>query len=224
MDRLAAGAAIALISDAGTPLVSDPGSRLVAAAIARGIRVVPVPGASALLAAVVAAGIVGPRWSFEGFLPRLGADRTAALEIIAADGRACVIYEAGNRVAQTLAELSQCCGEDRPAALCRELTKLHEEIRRGTLASLAAESASGSIDPRGEFVIVVGESEVAPAPAADDPEGPYAAAQAVVERAVAAGESRSRAIRRIAELWRLDRRRLWSSVHDASPAVDDAPK
>ena len=101
---------------------------------------------------------------------------------------------------------------------------MHEEIRRGTLASLAAESASGSIDPRGEFVIVVGESEVAPAPAADDPEGPYAAAQAVVERAVAAGESRSRAIRRIAELWRLDRRRLWNAVHDPSPAVGDGPK
>jgi len=222
VERLVRGEAVALISDAGTPLVSDPGSRLVAAAIARGVRIIPIPGASALLAAIVASGVVGARWSFEGFLPRVGADRTAALEIIAADGRASVIFEAGGRVAQTLSDLSERCGTDRPAAVCREMTKLHEEIRRGTLASLAAEARAGDIDGRGEFVIVVGESDVAAAPTADDPEGPYAAAHLVVERAVAAGETRSRAIRRIAELWRLDRRRLWNAVHDGPPPSEGA--
>ncbi len=223
MSRLQSGTAVALISDAGTPLISDPGGALVAAAIAAGIRVIPIPGASALLAAVVAAGVTGPRWSFEGFLPRSGSDRTKVLGAIAADERGTVIYEAGPRVAATLSDLARVCGGERVGAVCRELTKLHEEFRRGTLSELAAAVSAGEIDARGEFVIVVGAQEAADLPGTYHPEGPYAAALELVERAVATGESRSAAIRRIATLWGLERRRLWNLAHDdAEPeSVDD---
>ena len=221
--RLESGTAVALISDAGTPLISDPGGMLVATAVAARIRVIPIPGASALLAAVVAAGVTGPRWSFEGFLPRSGSDRTKVLGAIAADERGTVIYEAGPRVAATLGDLARACGDKRIGAVCRELTKLHEEIRRGTLCELSTAASAGEIDVRGEFVIVVGAQEVESLPNADDPEGPYAAALELVERAVAEGESRSAAIRRIATLWGLERRRLWNLAHDdaAPESVDD---
>jgi len=216
--RLQAGTAVALISDAGTPLISDPGGALVAAAVGAGIRIIPIPGASALLAAVVAASVTGPRWSFEGFLPRSGADRTKVLGSIAADERGTVIYESGSRVAVTLGDLVRECG-----AVCRELTKLHEEIRRGTLGELAAAASTGEMETRGEFVIVVGAQEREIAPSSDDPDGPYAAALELVERAVTAGESRSAAIRRVATLWGLERRRLWNLAHDdaAPESVDD---
>lgn len=209
--RLLAGEAVALISDAGTPLISDPGAQLVRAAIAKGIRIVPIPGASALLAAVVASGVAGARWNFEGFLPRSGSDRRRAIGALAADPRASVIYEAGNRVAETLQDLVEAAGPDRPAALCRELTKMHEEIRRGSLADLVALVESGAVDGRGEFVIVLGES------IADviesDVDGAYLAALAAVEQRIAEGSSRSVAVRAIAAAWRLDRRRLWSLAH-----------
>ena len=209
--RLLAGEAVALISDAGTPLISDPGQQLVRAAIAAGIRIVPVPGASALLAAVVASGVAGARWNFEGFLPRSGADRQRAIGTLAADLRASVIYEAGNRVAATLRDLAEAAGPDRPAALCRELTKMHEEIRRGSLAELAGLVDSGAVDGRGEFVIVLGES-IADA-IESDVDGAYPAALAAVEQRIAEGSSRSDAIRAIAAAWKLDRRRLWSLAH-----------
>ena len=209
--RLLAGDAVALISDAGTPLISDPGQQLVRAAIGAGIRIVPIPGASALLAAVVASGVAGARWNFEGFLPRSGADRRRAIGALAADQRASVIYEAGNRVAATLQDLAAAAGPDRPAALCRELTKMHEEIRRGSLAELAELVESGAVDGRGEFVIVLGES-IADA-IESDVDGAYPAALAAVEQRIAEGSSRSDAIRAIAAAWKLDRRRLWSLAH-----------
>jgi len=209
--RLLAGEAVALISDAGTPLISDPGQQLVRAAIAAGVRIVPIPGASALLAAVVASGVAGARWNFEGFLPRSGADRQRAIGTLAADLRASVIYEAGNRVAATLRDLAEAAGPDRPAALCRELTKMHEEIRRGSLAELAGLVDSGAVDGRGEFVIVLGES-IADA-IESDVDGAYPAALAAVEQRIAEGSSRSDAIRAIAAAWKLDRRRLWSLAH-----------
>jgi 16S rRNA (cytidine1402-2'-O)-methyltransferase len=209
--RLMAGEAVALISDAGTPLISDPGQQLVRVAIAAGARIVPIPGASALLAAVVASGVAGARWNFEGFLPRSGADRQRAIGTLAADLRASVIYEAGNRVAATLRDLAEAAGPDRPAALCRELTKMHEEIRRGSLAELAGLVESGAVDGRGEFVIVLGES-MADA-IESDVDGAYPAALAAVEQRIAEGSSRSDAIRAIAAAWKLDRRRLWSLAH-----------
>ena len=209
--RLLAGDAVALISDAGTPLISDPGQQLVRAAIGAGIRIVPIPGASALLAAVVASGVAGARWNFEGFLPRSGADRRRAIGALAADQRASVIYEAGNRVAATLQDLADAAGPDRPAALCRELTKMHEEIRRGSLTELAGLVESGAVDGRGEFVIVIGES-IADV-TESDVDGAYPAALAAVEQRIAEGSSRSDAVRAIAAAWKLDRRRLWSLAH-----------
>ena len=209
--RLLAGEAVALVSDAGTPLISDPGQQLVRAAIAAGIRIVPIPGASALLAAVVASGVAGARWNFEGFLPRSGADRRRAIGALAADGRASVIYEAGNRVAGTLRDLADAAGPNRPAALCRELTKVHEEIRRGSLVELAELVEAGAVDGRGEFVIVLGESisDVIKL----DVDGAYPAALAAVEQRIVEGSSRSDAVRAIAAAWGLDRRRLWSLAH-----------
>ncbi len=214
VERLKRGESIALISDAGTPLVSDPGQHLVRAAIAAGVRVIPIPGPSALLAAVVASGVVGARWSFEGFLPRSGADRHRVIGALAADDRASVIYEAGGRVVATLRDLEEAAGADRPAALCRELTKLHEEVRRGTLPQLAALMERGEIDGRGEFVIVLGESEGASE--AFELPGAYPAALAAVNNLIAAGSSRSDAVRLIATEWGLVRRRLWALAHDGA--------
>ena len=152
--RLLAGEDVALITDAGTPLLSDPGARLVRAAAAAGVRVVPVPGASALLAALVAAGLPANRFVFLGFPPRKGGERRALLDEVAALAYTSVLYEAPGRTAATLAELAARAGADRPAAVARELTKQFEEVRRGTLGELA--EYYGVAPPRGEVVIVVG--------------------------------------------------------------------
>jgi len=151
--RLVAGASMALISDAGTPLLSDPGARLVAAAIEADVRVVPIPGASALLSALVASGISAARFTFFGFLERKGAERARALAEIASLAHTAVLYEAAPRVARTLRDLSDAGCGDRLGSVARELTKQFEEMRRGTLRELAA-YYEGS-PPRGEVVIVI---------------------------------------------------------------------
>lgn len=152
--RLVAGEDLALISDAGTPLVSDPGSRLVRAAIDAGARITPIPGASALLAALVASGLPTDRFTFFGFLPRRGPDRHAAIAAIAALPHVAVLYEAPGRVADTMAELAAAGTGERPAAVAREVTKHFEEFRRGTVGELAAYYADTPV--RGEVVIVLG--------------------------------------------------------------------
>ncbi len=158
--RLEAGEDLALISDAGTPLLSDPGHRLVRAAIDAGIAVVPVPGASALLAALVASGLPADRFTFFGFLPRKGRERTHALDEIASSPHTALLYEAPNRVAESLRELAE-RAVDRPAVVARELTKQFEELRRGTLGSLSA--YYNEVPPRGEVVILIaGAPPVAP--------------------------------------------------------------
>jgi 16S rRNA (cytidine1402-2'-O)-methyltransferase len=154
LEHLRGGADLALVTDAGTPAVSDPGADLVATWAAEGGRVVPLPGASAVLAAVVASGVAGPRWAFEGFLPRSGRERQDRLRRIADDDRGTVVFEAPGRVAATLRDLAGACGGERPAAVCRELTKLHETIVRGTLAELAERFDDET--PRGEVVVVIG--------------------------------------------------------------------
>ena len=151
--RMLAGESMALISDAGTPLLSDPGARLVAAAIEAGVRVVPIPGASALLSALVASGISPSRFTFFGFLERKGAERASALLEIASLAHTAVLYEAAPRVAHTLGELSEAGCGNRLGSVARELTKQFEEVRRGTLRELAA-YYEGS-PPRGEVVIVI---------------------------------------------------------------------
>ena len=153
VQRMQRGESMALITDAGTPLVSDPGARLVAAAIAGGVRVVPIPGASALLAALVAAGLPAERFTFFGFLERKGKDRERAILTIRGLGHTAVLYESPNRLADTLVELRDSGLGARQAAVARELTKQFEEVRRGTVEELARYYADAS--PRGEIVIVI---------------------------------------------------------------------
>ena len=157
---LAAGKDIALVSDAGTPLVSDPGSRLVAAARDRGIPVVPVPGASALTAALSVAGLPTDRFAFEGFLPSKRAARRQALEALANEPRTLVFYESVHRIADFLDDAASAFGATRPAFIGRELTKLHEQCVTAPLGELAGLLADGDITPKGEFVVIVGGSDV----------------------------------------------------------------
>lgn len=211
--HLRGGADLALVSDAGTPVVSDPGGELVAAWAGEGGRVVPIPGASSVLAAVSASGVAGPRWSFEGFLPRSGRERHERLARVAADDRATVIFEAPTRLAATLRGLATACGEDREAAVCRELTKIHEQIARGTLAALAAAVADGSIPARGEVVLVVRGRDPEAGPVANDEIQALGASlddgRARVAALVAEGVPRSEAARRIASETGLSRRELY---------------
>ncbi len=209
LEHLRGGDDLALVTDAGTPVVSDPGADLVAAWAGEGGRVVPIPGASAVLAAVAASGVTGPRWSFEGFLPRSGRDRRERLAAIAADGRGTLVFEAPGRVAATLIDLAAACGPDRHGAVCRELTKVHEQIARGTLADLAAAASDGSIPARGEFVLVIGMGTAAVPDGATSDEDREAEARREVDRLVAAGVGRSDAARRIAAATGIPRRRLY---------------
>lgn len=205
--RLEAGEDIALVTDAGTPLVSDPGEVLVSAWVARGGAVIPVPGASAVLTALVASALPVARWGFEGFLPRKGRERRERVARIAADDRATVIYEAHGRTAATLADLAAACGADRTAAVCRELTKLHEEIRRGTLGELADDLARAPI--KGEVVIVVAGASRAAVAAMD-----LEAGRARVAMLAAQGLKRSAAARLVAEETGLSRRDLFAVVDE----------
>lgn len=208
LSHLRGGADLALVTDAGTPAVSDPGADLVAAWADEGGRVVPIPGPSAVLAAVAASGVAGPRWAFEGFLPRSGRERRERIAAIAADPRGTVLFEAPGRVAATLRDLAAACGPERPGAVARELTKLHERIERGTLGDLAAAAAAGAIPARGEFVIVVGMGDRAERATAAD----IVAARAAVERLVSEGIARGEAARRVAADTGLPRRRLYGST------------
>jgi len=150
--RIQQGQRVVLVSDAGTPSVSDPGQRLVEAVADAGLTVTVVPGPTAAIAALTVSGLPTSRFVFEGFLPRKGRPRQEALERLAAEQRTVVIYESAKRLAATLADLRSACGDDRRAALARELTKLHEQVRRGSLAELCAAAAEGF---KGEVVIVI---------------------------------------------------------------------
>jgi 16S rRNA (cytidine1402-2'-O)-methyltransferase len=163
LERLGQGETLALVTDAGTPAVSDPGALLVRRAVEQGIPVVPVPGASAAIAAVSVSGFAEPRFHFAGFLPRKGKARSAMLAEMRPLRAQIVLYESPHRLAETLRELSVTLG-DRPALVARELTKVHEELARGTLSQLA-ERFSGEV--RGEVVLVVSG---APQPEEDDAE------------------------------------------------------
>lgn len=156
------GKSVALVSDAGTPLVSDPGYRLVKEARARGLKVVPVPGASAVLAALAASGLPTDSFFFAGFLPSKAGQRKARLGALAHVEATLVFFESPNRVAAALSDLSSVLGPDRPAALCRELTKAHETVLTETLGELARRMAEGS-KPRGEIVLLVGPPGERPA-------------------------------------------------------------
>ncbi|MEO8579387.1 MAG: 16S rRNA (cytidine(1402)-2'-O)-methyltransferase [Gemmatimonadales bacterium] len=157
VSRLRAGDSVALISDAGTPLISDPGSRLVAAALEANVPVVPIPGASSVMAALVASGMPLERFTFFGFLPRKGGERTEMIGGVVESRITAVLFEAANRVRATLEALVEAGAGDRNAVVARELTKQFEEFKRGSVAELAA--AYSEMDPKGEVVLVISGAE-----------------------------------------------------------------
>jgi 16S rRNA (cytidine1402-2'-O)-methyltransferase len=153
--RLVAGESLALVSDAGTPLVSDPGYRLVRAARAAQVKVSPVPGASAVIAALSVAGLASDRFVFEGFLPAKSSARRERLARLASEPRTLVFYESAHRIADSLADMTIAFGAERPAVLARELTKLFETVLDGSLAQVQAQVAADPNQRRGEFVVIV---------------------------------------------------------------------
>jgi len=161
VERLMAGEAMALITDAGTPVLSDPGARLVRGAIDAGVKVIPVPGASALLAAIVVSGIPADRFTFLGFLPRKGRERKEALELVRTIEHAVVLYESPLRLVATLRDIAALGAPDRRAAVARELTKHFEDVQRGTVSALGAYYEESP--PRGEIVIILDGAQVAEA-------------------------------------------------------------
>ncbi len=167
--QLREGKVIALVSDAGTPLLSDPGFALVRAVAAAGIEVRAIPGASAMTAALSIAGLATDRFVFEGFLPARAAERRASLERLAAETRTLVFFEAPHRIAATLTDLAAAFGSGRPAVIARELTKLHESVYRGTLQELQALARSEPNLARGEITLLVEGAGAAPASAASAP-------------------------------------------------------
>ncbi len=199
---VAGGRTVALVSDAGMPAVSDPGERVVAATAAAGLAVTVVPGPSSVLVALVASGLPADRFCFEGFLPRTGRDRAERLGALAAEARTSVLLEAPGRVAGTLDDLVGVCGGDRPVAVCRELTKVHEEVRRGRLADVAARAATDA--PRGEVVLVLGG-----APAGGPPSPSDAELTAALAAALAGGERVRGAVDEVAGAFGVPRRRVY---------------
>ncbi|HXW47328.1 MAG TPA: 16S rRNA (cytidine(1402)-2'-O)-methyltransferase [Streptosporangiaceae bacterium] len=200
--ELQAGRDVLLVTDAGMPGVSDPGYRLVAAAAQAGLRVTVLPGPSAVTAALAVSGLPTDRFAFEGFLPRRAGDRARRLAELAAERRTLVLFESPRRVGTILAELSQAFGPERRAAVCRELTKTHEEVRRGTLADLAQWAADGVL---GEVTLVVaGAPEQAPVP--------IEVAVRQVADLVSGGEQRRTAIATVAAELRISRRELYNAV------------
>jgi 16S rRNA (cytidine1402-2'-O)-methyltransferase len=152
LDALNDGRDVALVSDAGTPAISDPGAKLVSAVVETRHVVTAVPGASAALAALTISGLPTDRFVFEGFLPRSGVERSSRLAAVVRESRTVVLFEAPHRLERTLDDLLESCGGDRPVAVCRELTKMHEETLRGSLSDVRARVG----EPRGEYVIVLG--------------------------------------------------------------------
>ena len=209
LQRIAAGDAVALVSDAGTPLISDPGFKLVRDATAAGLAVTAAPGASAAVMALTVAGLPTDRFFFEGFLPSRSAARRTRIAELARIPATLVLYESGPRLADALSDLAEGLGA-RAAAVCRELTKLHEEVRRGTLETLARDYAAGA-ETRGEIAIVIAPPD-APAPSgAEEIDALLRAAltrvslkDAVAEVAAATGEQRRAVYSRALELARND--------------------
>lgn len=200
--RLQAGESIALVSDAGTPGISDPGYEFVRACIAANIAVVPIPGATAAIAGLIASGLPSDRFAFEGFLPAKAKDRRARLERCQRETRTLIFYEAPHRLLDTLQAMADCFGSDRPLALARELTKVHEEFWRGTL--VAAMEYLQQRPPRGEFVLILGG-----APASETPTLTAAELKAELQDLLAQGLSRSQASRQLAQVTGLPRREIY---------------
>lgn len=214
LERLRAGDRVALVSDAGTPGVSDPGYRLVRAAAAEGIRIEAVPGASAILTALVASGLPTHAFTFLGFPPPRAAARDRWLADLASRRETTIFFEAPHRVRATLEAAARVLG-DRPVAICRELTKLHEEVRRGPLAEVVASLP----DPRGEFTIVVAPAEEAEVPAGlPEPDELLEAFGQLTEEE---GLDRRAAITRLAERYRVPSREVYAAIERARAERSD---
>jgi 16S rRNA (cytidine1402-2'-O)-methyltransferase len=211
LEALAAGERVVLVTDAGMPSVSDPGYRLVAAAVAAGVPVTAVPGPSAVLTALAVSGLPVDRFCFEGFLPRKAGERARRLEQLADEVRTMVFFEAPHRTEAALRAMSDAFGADRAAAVCRELTKTHEEIRRDAVGALVAWATEGV---RGEVTIVVaGASEVGPT---TDP----ATLRALVASEEAAGVPRKQAILDVARRSGVPKRTVYDVVHKQHTSGD----
>ncbi|MET8675092.1 16S rRNA (cytidine(1402)-2'-O)-methyltransferase [Streptomyces albidoflavus] len=216
VEELAQGARVLLVTDAGMPSVSDPGYRLVAAAVERGLRITAVPGPSAVLTALALSGLPVDRFCFEGFLPRKAGERLGRLREVAGERRTLVYFEAPHRLAATLEAMAEVFGADRRAAVCRELTKTYEEVRRDGLGALAAWAAEGV---RGEITVVVeGAPESGPADL-DDAE----LVRRVRDREEA-GERRKEAIAAVAAEAGLPKRQVFDAVVAAKNAERNGPK
>ncbi|MFF4379181.1 16S rRNA (cytidine(1402)-2'-O)-methyltransferase [Kitasatospora sp. NPDC001547] len=204
VEALLGGARVLLVTDAGMPSVSDPGYRLVAAAVAADVKVTAVPGPSAVLTALALSGLPVDRFTFEGFLPRKSGDRARQLASIAAEPRTMVFFEAPHRIAEALTAMAEAFGPERPAAVCRELTKTYEEVRRGPIGELAVWAADGV---KGEITVVV---------AGAPPAAPQALTPAELARLVAlreeAGERRKEAIAAVAVELSLPKREVFDAV------------
>ncbi|MFJ6212616.1 16S rRNA (cytidine(1402)-2'-O)-methyltransferase [Streptomyces sp. NPDC092296] len=211
VEALTGGARVLLVTDAGMPSVSDPGYRLVAAAVRAGVRVTAVPGPSAVLTALAVSGLPVDRFCFEGFLPRKAGERAGRLREVAAEPRTMVFFEAPHRLAEALAAMAEAFGAERPAAVCRELTKTYEEVRRGPLGELAEWAAAGV---RGEITVVVaGAPPVDPA---------LLAPEELVRRVLVreeAGERRKEAIAAVAAAAGLPKREVFDAVVAAKNAA-----
>jgi 16S rRNA (cytidine1402-2'-O)-methyltransferase len=207
MAELERGHDVALVSDAGTPVISDPGAELVAEARRQGYRVVPVPGLTAAAAALSASGFPGDRYLFLGFIPRKGKDRTQLLERASREEWSVVFYEAPNRLLDLLADLEKVAGRHRTAVVARELTKLHEEIRSGTLGELARYYTDH--EPRGEVTVVLSGSDTPYQPPVAVPDVESLAATLLGE-----GLSRKDAVQRLVEETGLPRNEVYRRVMD----------
>ncbi|NUR07903.1 MAG: 16S rRNA (cytidine(1402)-2'-O)-methyltransferase [Nocardioidaceae bacterium] len=200
------GGRVLLVTDAGMPSVSDPGYRLVAACVERDLRVTAVPGPSAVLTALAVSGLPVDRFCFEGFPPRKAGERARRLAALADEPRTMVFFESPHRTEATLRAMAETFGAERPAAVCRELTKTHEEVRRGGLAELADWAADGV---RGEVTLVVSG---APADASDVPTDAASLAALVAEQEQA-GTSRKEAIKAVAQRVGVPKRVVYDAVH-----------
>jgi 16S rRNA (cytidine1402-2'-O)-methyltransferase len=209
VSALTEGRTVLLLTDAGMPSVSDPGYTLVRAAIEAGIEVTSVPGPSAVVTALAVSGLPCDRFCFEGFLPRKGGERRSTLGALAAEPRTMVFYESPHRLAEALVDAAAAFGADRPAAVCRELTKTHEEVRRGGLGELADWAAAGV---RGEITLVVAGAVAGPASLTAE----ELAAEVAAEEA--AGADRKEAIRAVVVRTGLPRRAVYDAVVAAKRA------
>jgi 16S rRNA (cytidine1402-2'-O)-methyltransferase len=202
LSQLNQGKAIALVTDAGMPGISDPGYELVKACIEAGIQVVPIPGATAGITALSAAGLPTDRFVFEGFLPEKGKERQKRLESLQAQVRTLILYESPHNLRVTLRDLANCLGNERRIVLARELTKLYEEFWRGTISEAIAHYTQ--VEPKGEFTLVVAGVSIEDRPVLSDEE-----LKVELQQIMAQGVSRSQASRQLAQLTQLPRRRLY---------------